>query len=164
MFTIITNCLWINKKNTDAISWKGPLEKRLQGILCIRIKSPNSVSTLTTQWFRTTWLGHSNDAFVNSHTHKKRWTFFPVLLSAGGKICLHHHFEVSLTLLSQEPLKTISHIWVSVSHFKLMECLCSDINRDVEREREGEKQVVYSQYWGKITRDMFSIKSYPCAD
>lgn len=62
------------------------------------------------------------------------------------------------------PLKTISHIWVCVSHFKLMECSCSDINRDFEREREVGKQVVYSQYWGKITRDMFSIKGYLCVD
>lgn len=139
-----------------------PWKKHQRGILSIRIKSPNLVSMQTMQWFRITWLGHSNIVSVNSHT--KKMNFFPGLLSAGGKICLHHHFEVSLTLLSQDPLKTISLIWVSVSHFKLMECLCSDINRDVEREREGEKQVVYSQYWGKITRDMFSIKSYPCAD
>ncbi len=170
MFAIITNSLWINKKNTDAISWKGPLEKRLQGILCIGIKSPNLVSMLTMQWFRIIWLENSKAVSLNSytrthartHTHTIFFFFFDVVSSWTD--LSSSHFEVSLTLLSQDPLKTISHIWVCVSHFKLMECSCSDINRDVEREREVGKQVVYSQYWGKITRDVFSIKGYLCVD
>lgn len=142
MFTIITNSLWINKKNTDAISWKGPLEKRLQGILCIGIKSPNLVSMLTMQWFRIIWLGNSNIVSItHTHTHT-HMNFSPCVVVCRWK-------DLSSSLLwglidpfgPMDPLKTISHIWVSVSHFKLMECSCSI---ETLRERRGKASSLQS--------------------